>query len=128
MGPDRAAQIRSTVRSALTGAMKERDAVAVDTLRSVLAAIDHAEAVDPALAPRAEQGRIAGGVAGLGAGDVPRRVLGDDDIRRILDQAITQREAAATQYEGLRRPADARRLRLEVAILDRVIQTAWSQP
>jgi uncharacterized protein len=104
--------------------MKERDAVAVRALRSLLSEIDHAEAVDPNIAPTAEPGRIAGGVAGLGAGEVPRRVLGDEDVRRVVDHAIAERRAAATEYERMGRGDDASRLRAEAEVLERLSPTA----
>lgn len=98
-------------------AMKDRDRVATAVLRSALAAIDNAEAVDASLAPPEQPGVIAGGVAGLGAGEVPRRTITDDHVRAILLEAITERELAAAQYDSLHRPDDALRLRTEVSVL-----------
>jgi uncharacterized protein YqeY len=97
--------------------MKDRDRVATAALRSALAAIDNAEAVDLSAAPRAQPGRIVGGVAGLGAGEVARRAITDDDVRAIVADAIAEREVAAAQYETLRRQGDAERLRVEAAVL-----------
>lgn len=51
--------------------MRERQADAVAALRETLAAIDNAEAIDASAAPPVQHGVIAGGVAGLGAGEVP---------------------------------------------------------
>jgi hypothetical protein len=45
--------IRTRMRRALTAAIKARDRSAVTALRSALAAIDNAEAVDPATTPPA---------------------------------------------------------------------------
>jgi hypothetical protein len=97
--------------------MKDRDRVATAALRSALAAIDNAEAVDLSSAPRAQPGRIAGGVVGVGAGEVARRRITDDDVRAIVGNAIVEREAAAAQYDTLHRHDDADRLRREAAIL-----------
>jgi hypothetical protein len=60
--------------------MKARDTVAVKALRSALSAIDNAEAADPADADDVQLGVIAGGVAGLGAGEVARRQLSADEV------------------------------------------------
>ncbi len=46
--------VRARLRAALKAAMKERDRAATATLRSALAALDNAEAVDPASAGLAE--------------------------------------------------------------------------
>ena len=91
--------------------------MATAALRSVLAAIGNAEATDISSAPPAQPGTIAGGVAGLGAGEVARRTITDDDVRAILDDAISEREAAAAQYEELHRDDEASRLRAEVVAL-----------
>ncbi|TML43448.1 MAG: hypothetical protein E6G27_01660 [Actinobacteria bacterium] len=61
--------LRVRLRQALTTARKARDAVAVSVLRSTLAAIDNAEAVDGHDAvriPTSRGGAIAGAVSGLG--------------------------------------------------------------
>jgi uncharacterized protein YqeY len=110
------------MRDALTRAMKDRDQVATAALRSALAMVDNAEAVDVSVAPRRQSGVIAGGVAGLGAGEVARRTITDDDVRMLLREAITEREEAAAQYDELRRPDDAARLRAEVAVLADVLE------
>jgi len=117
MEPMTSSPLRSAMRDALTVAMKDRNRLATSALRSALAAIDNAEAVDVSLAPPEQPGVIAGGVVGLGAGEVARRTITDDDVRTILRDAITEREAAAAQYEELRRQDDAVRLRTEVAVL-----------
>lgn len=117
MEPMTASTLRSAIRDALTVAMKDRDRVATSALRSALAAIDNAEAVDVSLAPPEQPGVIAGGVVGLGAGEVSRRTITDDDVRAILRDAISEREAAAAQYDEMRRHEDAARLRTEVSVL-----------
>ena len=69
-----------TLRRALTAALKARDAVAVSALRSALAAIENAGAVDPGHAPPPGSGPIAGAVDGLGAAEVERRPV---DVRAV---------------------------------------------
>jgi uncharacterized protein YqeY len=111
------------MRDALTRAMKDRDRVATAALRSAIAIVDNAEAIDVSLAPRSQSGVIMGAVTGLGAGEVARRTITDDDVRALLREAITEREGAAAQYDELQRPDDAARLRTEVAVLARVLET-----
>jgi uncharacterized protein YqeY len=115
-GPD-AQPLRAQMRAALTRAIKSRDAAATRALRSVLAAVDNAEAADPSVAPQQQPGRIAGGVAGLGAGEVSRRSITEEDVQDILAAAIAEREAAAAQYAELHREDAAQRLREEVVVL-----------
>jgi uncharacterized protein YqeY len=117
MEPMTASPLRAALRDALTVAMKDRDRVATSALRSALAAIDNAEAVDVSLAPPEQPAVIAGGVVGLGAGEVTRRTITDDDVRAILRDAISEREAAAAQYDELSRHDDASRLRTEASVL-----------
>jgi uncharacterized protein YqeY len=83
----------------------------------VLATVDNAEAADLSAAPQQQPGVIAGGVAGLGAGDVARRTATEQDVRDILSTAISEREAAAVQYDALQRPEEATALRDEAAVL-----------
>ena len=90
-------------------------------LRTALAAIDNAEAVDSSFAPDGQSSTIAGAVVGLGAGEVARRTLSDDDVRAILRDAITEREEAAAEYEARQRPEDAARLRTEAGILTAIL-------
>jgi uncharacterized protein YqeY len=111
------AGLRRQMRAALTRAMKARDGTAVRALRSVLAAIDNAEAADPSATPAQQPGAIAGGVAGLGAGEVARRTVTEQDVRDIVSTAIAERDAAAAQYDALQRPDEAQRLRDEAAVL-----------
>jgi uncharacterized protein YqeY len=117
-----AAPVRSAMRAALSVAIKKRDRIAVNAIRSALAAIDNAEAVESSLAPLAEPGTIAGGVHGLARGEVPRRTITDDDARAIVRDVITERRAAAAQYDELQRTGEADRLRAESAVLARFLE------
>jgi uncharacterized protein YqeY len=106
------ADLRSTLRRDLTTAMKARDAAAVAALRSVLAAIENAAAGRPAEFPLAEfpsaefrpgvgRSPIAGSVAGLGAAEVDRRELTDAELTEIVRAEVTDRRAAALEYNGM---------------------------
>lgn len=113
--------VRQRLRAALPAAMKSRDQAAVAALRSALAAIDNAEAADAAPAPTGPgTADFAGTVAGLGAGEVPRRVVTESDAVAVVRAEIAERLAAAAGYDAAGRPeqaARADRLRAEAAAL-----------
>jgi uncharacterized protein len=105
------------LRQALAAALKARDAAAVSALRSALAAIDNAGAVNSAQAPRPDNGPIGGAVSGLGAGEVARRPLGPDDVRALVAAEIEHRRAAAREYAALGLCDRAERLQAEADLL-----------
>ena len=90
--------LRERLRAALKTAMKARDRDTVSALRSTLAAIDNAEAVDAsAMAPGAlaiEQSPV-----GVGVAEVERRNLTEDQVAEIVRTEIADREAAARDYD-----------------------------
>ncbi len=98
--------------------MKARDPVVVAVLRTTLAAIDNAEAVQAGAAPVTSSSHIAGASAGVGSSDVPRRALSADEIRAIVRQQAEERRQAAEQYEAHGRVDQAHALRREAAVLD----------
>jgi uncharacterized protein YqeY len=103
--------------------MKARDKRAVVTLRSALAAIDNAEAVEVAQAPSAGGGRpagegeIAGAVLGVGAAEVERRTLTAAEMEALLRREAAERQTAAHEYERAGQAAHAERLRAEAELL-----------
>jgi hypothetical protein len=115
---------RTTLRDALLAARKDRDAARVSALRSALSAIDNAGAVPTAtlrsatpISPDApSSGTIAGGVVGLGAAEVARRELSDEQIRSLLHGEIDERLAAAKQIDA-NHTERAATLRTEAAVL-----------
>src|SRR4051794_40920127 len=92
---------RRVLRAALGVALRTRQAHAVAVIRETLAAIDNAEAAEPGAAPPVQQGVIAGGVAGLGAGEVPRRVLSAAAVTAVVERELQERRDAATTYSTL---------------------------
>jgi uncharacterized protein YqeY len=91
---------RAKLRDALMAARKDRDAIRVAALRSGLSAIDNAETPDNARVEAPSSGAIANAVVGLGAAEVARRELSDDEIRSLLQAEVDERLAAATQIDG----------------------------
>jgi uncharacterized protein len=133
--PDDAGNVRDRLRRALPAAIKAQDTVTVAALRSALAAIDNAEAVDPdAVASRpvdpeadhvSASGRgsypeieIAGTVAGVGAGEVARRPLTPWEIEETIRAEVVERQIVARIYEGAGQLDQAERLRREAQVLN----------
>jgi uncharacterized protein YqeY len=114
--------LRERLRDALGVAIKQRDRVAVTALRSALAAIENAgavergESVDRRLA--IEQIPV-----GVGAAEVPRRVLTELDVLGIVRGEIADRESAALGYEQAGRSERAGQLREEIRVLSRHVDS-----
>ena len=97
--------------------MKARDAAAVSALRTTLAAVDNAEAVAPPAPAPLVEGVIAGAVAGVGATEVPRVELSDDQVAAIVAAEVADRRATAADYEAAGQSARADRLTAEADVL-----------
>ncbi len=111
--------VRLRLRAALSRALKARDRVAVDAIRSTLSAIDNAEAVPvPSGAPRSVDGPIAGAARGVGAGDVARRALSADEIGAIVAAEIAEKRCASREYERLGQHTESARLRSQADLLE----------
>jgi uncharacterized protein len=144
---DATGDIRARMRRGLVAAMKARDQQAVAALRSTLARIDNAEAVDPdgfdpddpdgedaelfgadgfddeavdaRPAPYRGGGHpaVAGGVLGVGAAEVDRRVLTLEEVAAIVRDEVEEREIAADLLKRVGRPDQAERLRAQAKLL-----------
>ena len=106
------------LRSALRAAMGERDRVATSTLRTVLSAIENAEAIPTTGSAPSANGPIPGAVTGLGAGEVPRRTLTPSEVEAIVRGEVDERRRAAAEYDGLRRWDQAASLREEARLIE----------
>jgi uncharacterized protein YqeY len=113
--------VRSRLRRALTNAMKARDPIGIAAFRTVLAALDNAEAADLSDAPTVQHGRIAGGVAGLGTGDVPRSELTEARATEIARAHVIEWRTAAGVYERSENHDRVTRLRAEADALAAVL-------
>lgn len=96
--------------------MKERDRLAVRVLRSVVAAIDNAEA------PEVDAHDLAGlaierSPRGAGASEVARVKLSPDDVRAIVRRELDDRICAANGCERAGQAERAAQLRAEAAVL-----------
>ncbi|MFD6449886.1 hypothetical protein ACFWF3_03830 [Nocardia sp. NPDC060220] len=90
--------LRERLRAALKTAMKARDLGAVTALRSALAAIDNAEAID---AGDVRAGAMEESTVGLGAAEAVRRDLTEVEIEAIVRREIDERRCAASDYDRL---------------------------
>ncbi|WP_141324992.1 hypothetical protein [Myxococcus sp. AB025B] len=108
---------KGRLRVALKDALKDRNAAAVAVLRETLAALDNAEAADLSVAPKAVTGVVAGGVEGLGRGDVPRRLLSPEAVDALLQKELQARREAEALYVKLGKHEEARTLRAQVELL-----------
>lgn len=111
---DKSVPLRDRLRTALSAAMKTRDRSALAGLRSALAAIDNAEAIDTV---DIKAGAIETSAVGLGAAEVRRRDLTESDIEDIVRAEITDRHKAADEYDTLGRSDHSDVLRAEAAAL-----------
>jgi uncharacterized protein YqeY len=114
--------LRQRLRQAIPPALKARDRATVAALRSALAAIENAEAVDAAAAPPPLPGGagtagFAGAVVGLRAGEVARRSLTEAEVERIVRAEVAERDAAARDYAQAGQLDHAARLRAEASAL-----------
>jgi uncharacterized protein YqeY len=117
MTDDPAAQLRAALRTDLRTAMKARQKEAVSALRTALAALDDAEAVEGGDDTAGDGSvHVAGARAGVGATEAQRRTLSLEEVRAILRQQIAERDAEAARRE-VDRPDAAARLRGEAATL-----------
>ena len=106
--------VRERLRAALRTAMKERDRATIPVLRSTLAAIENAEAVEHDGRAVVEDAARAGAGGGLGAGEAERGEVGE---QAVLAREIEERRTSAAEYERLGRAEEAARLRAEADLL-----------
>jgi uncharacterized protein YqeY len=108
---------RTLLRASLLAARKKRDATRATALRSVLSAIDNAETPATVQVNGNRSGQVAGAVVGLGATEVPRRELSDEQIRGLVRSEIDERRNAAELITAGGHAERADALRAEVAVL-----------
>jgi uncharacterized protein YqeY len=101
--------------------MKQRDTSLVSALRATLAALDNAEAAPTADAAPGSLA-IEQSPVGVGAREVARHELSDDEVERLIRAEIDERRMAADVYESAGEPERARQLRHEAAALAAVVQ------
>lgn len=114
-------ELRARLRSDLKTAMKERSGVDVAAIRSLLAALDDAQAVPaPAHVPASSLAgeHLAGAAVGVGSTEVARLELSEAEIALVVDGQIEERRAAATTFDAVDQPDAADRLRAEARVIE----------
>jgi uncharacterized protein YqeY len=117
--------LQNRLRDDLTAAMRARDRDTARVLRTLLSAIANAEAQpqpDQTPAGLRSDGVIAGAADGLGAAEVARRELAEQEIRAIVAAERDERLAAATDLAARGAPGPADALRTEASLLDRYLE------
>jgi uncharacterized protein YqeY len=106
--------LRDRLRAAVAGAMKSRDRRTTSALRSALAAIDNAQAVE---IRGVRAGAIEMSLMGPGAAEVTRRELTEAGVAAIVRGEVEERRAAAVAYEAAGREDKAADLAAEADAL-----------
>lgn len=108
--------LRLRMRQALPEAMRARDKVRVNALRTTLAALDNAEAV------AVDEADLRGGAlecspVGAGTTEAVRRELSEPDVVGVVRAEVAERLEAAAQLTTPAHADRAARLRAEAAVL-----------
>jgi uncharacterized protein YqeY len=111
--------IRQRLRRELKARMVARDTLAVKVVRIALAAIENAEARPVDVATGTEH-RLAGSPAT----EVPRRVVSEDDARRIVGVEIRDLDEAVERYRSLGRAEAAAEVEAQRDVLRAVLGSA----
>ena len=106
--------LRTRLSTDLRLAMKNRDTLTTLTLRSLLEAMDNASAVPMTAEHLPVYGR---------SGDVPRRIVTEDDYRLIVRNEAAARQAAALEYERLGCSEAAAHVQAELNVVMRYIDS-----
>lgn len=95
----------------LHAALKSRNSTRVSALRSLLAALDNAQAIPLAELPA--RSPLCGATA-----EVPRKTLSDAQLVALFAAELDERRTAAMMLEKHGSHEEAERLRAELAVLD----------
>jgi len=117
MNVDFAEAFRARLRADLKNAMQQRLAVETTVIRSLIAAIDNAQAV--AVGDFHE--KFVMRAFGDKAAEVPRRALSKGDVDALLAREIAERREAMEQYQAHGRGDAASKLLDEVVVLERYL-------
>ena len=113
MAGNQLTDMKQKLQTSLTAALRAKDPVSTAACRTALAAIANAEAVESL-----GEGRPA---LGIGAREMPRRHLTEDQMEEIVRREVVDLEAAAADYESRGRGDDARSLLDQSAALKKLL-------
>lgn len=106
-----ASSFKERLRAELKASLRARKATEVGVIRTLIAAIDNAEAVRD-VEPAALSSRF-----GDGTNEVSRLELDRAAVEALLAREVEERLSAAAEYERRNRMDDAARLREEAALV-----------
>lgn len=116
--PDNASQFRAELRRELRVALKSRQPESVSALRTLIAALDNAEAVPvDADLPRSIDGVIAHASLGVGSTEAARRELEMTDVQAILRELLDDYGTQARQYRSIQQFEAADRLERQADVV-----------
>lgn len=118
MSNDAADAMRARLRTDLKTAMQARSALEVGVLRSLIAAIDNAQAVPTAYGHQNYVSRAFGD----GTAEVPRVTLSQADLGALLAMESEARIGAADELDRCGRPVEAAALREQALIARRYME------
>lgn len=113
-------RLRTRLSADLRAAIKAREAVQIPALRSVLAALDNASAVDLATATSSGHGQAPPPFAT--SAEVPRRELTAQEVADLLAREIARLQEAALKLRALGRAEAAARALAELQVLEKYVQ------
>lgn len=102
--------ILARLRADLVPALREGRTVEASMIRTLIAAIDNAGAIEASYSVEPK--------VGLGH-DQPRRQLSDADVATILEKERAEVSAAIVEYRSLGLTEQSNRLELQLAVIDR---------
>jgi uncharacterized protein len=118
MSQDAASEMKTRLRADLRTAMKNGSTLEAKVIRSLVGAIDNAEA-PPA---RERQATLAQHSFRSGSAEVERLLLNSAQVRDVLLAEIHERERAAAELERLQIVDRAEALRAEVLVAERYVE------
>lgn len=106
--------LQARLRRELTVAMKQRRQDVISTLRTLIADVDNAHAIDPPHSTVEDASRhVAGARHGIGTTDTARAELSLAGIHKIIEQNVDEHLANADLHESCSQLENAHRLRLQ---------------
>ncbi|MEJ2109064.1 MAG: hypothetical protein P8Z37_03950 [Acidobacteriota bacterium] len=115
---DHAAILRERLSDGLHSARKERDLISVANFRTLMAALDNANAVDVDLSGPS--------MSVTGSADVPRRTLSHGDVTEILWSELDECTSSAIEYQRHGREKEAAELEAQAAFIKNILEK-WEQ-
>lgn len=115
--------LRVAFRDRLTAAMRARDRQTTLAMRSILAALENAEAL-PVTSLRtivANSEHVAGAAVGLRAGEAARRLLSADDERALVEREVAELRSASATLAAVDQHERARELIQIAEIVEEVL-------